>query len=60
MLEHAPFLRIHRTFLINLQHVVEYHRGEGGVIIMSNGAEVEVSRRKKELFLSRIKGGFWN
>ncbi|HEX5652056.1 MAG TPA: LytTR family DNA-binding domain-containing protein [Chitinophagaceae bacterium] len=60
MLEHAPFLRIHRTFLINLQHVVEYHRGEGGVVIMSNGAEVEVSRRKKELFLSRIKGGFWN
>src|SRR5580765_4230918 len=37
ILEGTTFLRIHRTFLINLQHVMEYHRGEGGVIIMSNG-----------------------
>jgi two-component system LytT family response regulator len=58
ILEGTPFLRVHKTYLINLQHVHEYHRGEGGVVIMSNGAEVEVSRRKKELFLSRIKGVF--
>lgn len=55
ILEGTTFLRIHRTFLINLQHVTEYHRGEGGVIIMSNGAEVEISRRKKDIFLTRIR-----
>ncbi len=55
ILEGTTFLRIHRTFLINLQHVTEYHRGEGGVIIMSNGAEVEISRRKKDMFLTRIR-----
>ncbi len=60
ILEQASFLRIHRTYLINLQHVMEYHRGEGGVVIMSNGTEVEISRRKKELFLSKIKTVFWN
>jgi hypothetical protein len=27
-------------------------------VVMSNGAEVEVSRRKKELFLSKIKEAF--
>jgi two-component system, LytTR family, response regulator len=58
ILEGTTFLRIHRTYLINLQHVKEYHRGEGGVVIMSNGAEVEISRRKKEQFLSKIKGVF--
>lgn len=58
ILEEAGFLRVHRTFLINMQHVGEYHRGEGGVVIMSNGAEVEISRRKKEIFLSRIRGAF--
>ena len=55
ILEGTTFLRIHRTFLINLQHVTEYHRGEGGVIIMSNGTEVEISRRKKDMFLTRIR-----
>jgi len=55
ILEGTTFLRIHRTFLINLQHVTEYHRGEGGMIIMSNGEEVEISRRKKDIFLTRIR-----
>jgi len=55
ILEGTTFFRVHRTFLINLQHVTEYHRGEGGVIIMSNGNEVEISRRKKDMFLTRIR-----
>lgn len=55
ILEGTTFLRIHRTFLINLQHVTEYHRGEGGVIVMTNGEEVEISRRKKDVFLTRIR-----
>ena len=58
ILECTNFLRVHKTYLINLQHVREYHRGEGGVVIMSNGAEVEISRRKKEQLLSRINGVF--
>ena len=58
ILEGTTFLRVHRTYLINLQHISEYHRGEGGVVIMSNGAEIEISRRKKEQFLSTIKGVF--
>ncbi len=58
ILESAGFLRVHRTYLINMQHVTEYHRGEGGVVIMSNGAEIEISRRKKEQFLSKIKTVF--
>ena len=55
MLDSAGFLRVHKTWLINLQHVAEYHRGEGGVVIMSNGQEVEISRRKKDEFLSIVR-----
>ena len=58
ILNGTTFLRVHRTFLINLQHVTEYHRGDGGIIIMSNGTEVEISRRKKELFMSKMRGVF--
>jgi two-component system LytT family response regulator len=58
ILEGTDFLRVHRSYMINLQHVSEYQRGEGGVVIMNNGAEIEISRRKKEQFLSRIKEAF--
>jgi two-component system, LytTR family, response regulator len=55
LLEDCGFVRIHKTFLINLEHVKEYRRGEGGTVIMSSEAELEVSRRKKELFMDRMK-----
>ena len=52
------FFRVHKSFLINLLHVKEYVRGEGGTVLMSNGMEIEVSRRKKELFLTKVKEYF--
>lgn len=58
ILTDTPFLRIHKSFLINLHHVKEYYRGEGGTVIMSNNAEIEVSRRKKDQFLMKVKEVF--
>lgn len=59
ILERTTFLRVHRTFIINLHHVSEYHRGEGGIAIMTNKAEIEISRRKKERFLNKIREVFF-
>ena len=58
MLKDTFFMRIHKSFLINLHHVKEYHRGEGGMVIMSNQHPIEVSRRKKELFMDKVKEVF--
>ncbi|HKH61949.1 MAG TPA: LytTR family DNA-binding domain-containing protein [Flavitalea sp.] len=58
ILTDTSFLRIHKSFLINLHHVKEYYRGEGGTVIMTNNAEIEVSRRKKDQFLMKIKEVF--
>jgi two-component system, LytTR family, response regulator len=58
MLDDTSFLRIHKSYLVNLRHVREYQRGEGGTVIMSNNAEIEVSRRKKEQFLLKIKENY--
>ena len=58
LLKDTSFLRIHKSFLINMLHVREYQRGEGGIVIMSNGAELEVSRRRKEIFLMKVKEVF--
>lgn len=55
MLEDSGFVRTHKSFLVNLEHVKEYVRGEGGSVILSNTHEIEVSRRKKDLLMTRMK-----
>ena len=58
LLQDTSFFRIHKSFLVNLHHVKEYQRGEGGMVIMSNNAEIEVSRRKKDQFMVKVKEVF--
>lgn len=48
------FLRVHKSHLINPKHVESYDRQ--GMLKMSDGSEVEVSRRKKEFILQALKG----
>lgn len=52
------FCRIHKSYLVNLMHVKEYLKGEGGYVIMAGGKQIEVSRRKKNDFLNKIKECF--
>ncbi|HQW03550.1 MAG TPA: LytTR family DNA-binding domain-containing protein [Saprospiraceae bacterium] len=56
LLDPDVFFRIHRSYIVNLQHIKEYHKGEGGQVIMDNQKALEISRRKKEEFFSRMKG----
>jgi len=55
LLEDGSFVRIHKSILVNLLHVKEYIRGEGGSVILTNGVELEVARRKKDTFLESMK-----
>ncbi|MEO7311502.1 MAG: LytTR family DNA-binding domain-containing protein [Chitinophagaceae bacterium] len=55
VLEAGRFLRVHKSFLINLDHIKEYQRGEGGTVTLTNGMEIEISRRRKDVFLSKMK-----
>jgi two-component system, LytTR family, response regulator len=45
------FFRIHHSYLVNLEMIKEYLRGEGGQVLMVNGIVLDVSKRKKEDFL---------
>lgn len=54
MLGEHNFYRIHNSYLINLNAIKKYVRGEGGYVIMSNDKSLDVSKRKKEGFLARI------
>jgi two-component system LytT family response regulator len=53
--QHPDFFRCHRSFLINMKHVIKYSRSDGGSILMRNNKEVMLARDKKEAFLHRIK-----
>lgn len=55
LLSDVGFVRIHKSCIVNLVHVKEYLRGEGGSVILSNREEVEVSRRKKDIFLNKMR-----
>lgn len=54
MLTPMHFYRVHQSHLINLSYVEKYHKGEGGFVIMEDGSEIEVARRRKEGFLSEL------
>ncbi len=45
------FFRVHKSHLINLHHVIEYVRGNGGTALMSDHAQIDISKRKREDFL---------
>lgn len=54
LLEPLNFFRIHNSYLINLNHVIKYVKGDGGYVIMSDGETCEVSRRKKNELLAKL------
>lgn len=51
----APFLRVHKTHIINLDFVKIYHKGSGGYVTLTDGAEVEISLGYKDQFLAHFK-----
>jgi two-component system, LytTR family, response regulator len=51
----APFLRVHKTHIINLDFVKTYHKGSGGYVTLTDGAEVEISAGYKDQFLGHFK-----
>ena len=47
-----PFVRIHKSHIINIDHVAKYHKGAGGYVVLQDGSEIEVSATYKEHFLN--------
>jgi two-component system, LytTR family, response regulator len=55
LLSQRPFSRIHNSYLINLEHLVQYQRGEGGAVVMLDGARLPVSKGRKEELMKRLR-----
>lgn len=54
LLAESGFCRVHHSSLINLKHIKKYIKGEGGYVILTDEHHVDVSRRKKEIFLGML------
>lgn len=48
------FFRAHRSHLINLYHVKSYLKNGEGRVIMTNGKNIEISRRRKDILLENL------
>ena len=48
------FVRVHNSYLVNLNEVTRYVRGEGGYLVMSDDTTVNVSRSRKEALLKHF------
>jgi len=54
MLMGYHFFRVHNSHLINMECITEYIKGEGGLVRMTDGSVIEVSRRRKDEFLQQL------
>ncbi len=55
VLQDHGFIRTHRSYLINPNHVIRYSKGKGGSVTMKNNQELEISPNKKQEFLNQFK-----
>ena len=53
-LEQHSFTRVHRSYLVNLNEIEKYIKGEGGYLVMSDGTTIDVARNKKEVLLKKL------
>lgn len=48
------FIRVHRSYTVNIQHIRRLDTSEGLVIILNNNEKIPVSRRKKDEVLDAL------
>lgn len=54
MTRQGGFIRVHRSHLVNKDHVIKYLKGEGGELLLSNGDRIPVARNRRDNFLDNV------
>jgi two-component system LytT family response regulator len=52
-----PFIRIHNSFVVNVNYVSRYVKEDGGYVVMKNRKKISVSKPKKQEFFRMISLG---
>jgi two-component system LytT family response regulator len=53
-LDPKTFFRVHKSYIINLEHLKGFNRAEGNMAVLDNGTLIPVSRRRLPDFLGLI------
>ncbi|GAA4400996.1 LytTR family DNA-binding domain-containing protein [Nibrella viscosa] len=54
VLELRDFVRVHRQYMVNVNHIQKLVKGEGTYLILSNGTNIPVARQQKERLMERF------
>ena len=54
-LERLNFYRVHKRHMVNMNFMQKFVKGDGGYLLMNDGQKIEVSRRRRPAFMTRIK-----
>jgi two-component system, LytTR family, response regulator len=52
------FQRVHNSYIVNIQEIRKYIKGDGGFVMMSNKEQLPVSRINKPKLLNLLKPQF--
>jgi two-component system LytT family response regulator len=52
----TPFVRVHRSFIVNTRFIKSYSKSAGGFVTLLDGSEIEVSATHKEQLLKAFAG----
>lgn len=55
ILPKEQFFRCHKSHLVNLDYLLRYDKKEDNILILKNGNQVPVSRRKLEFLIDRLE-----
>lgn len=55
MLRFPQYFRPHKSYLINLNHVDRYVRGQGGYLVLKDGSQIPVARSQKTELMNVLK-----
>src|SRR4030095_13214430 len=48
------FQRIHHSTVVNVSHIAQFLRTDGGFVVLKNGEKLSVSKAKKEMLMARL------
>jgi two-component system LytT family response regulator len=54
LLSDQGFVRVHQSHLINVDHISQYQKADGGYVILTDGSNVPLSKNYKDNFLGAI------
>ena len=49
------FVRVHRSFLINTQHMKRFDKADRGTIVMNDDAVIDLARDRRDVFFSVVE-----